>query len=108
MFFFRCLFENSGIAFWGAAKAVDVKSTVSSRMYIMVSSLFGDESTISDHVRRGKRWGVARRVARLSNQLLKYPRRNYYRNSSTQQTPRPSIKFVGKGIEATQTVLVSV
>jgi len=32
-------------------------------MYFMVSSLFGDESTISDHVGRGKRWGVARKAS---------------------------------------------
>ena len=29
----------------------------------MASSLFGDKSTISDHVGRGKRWGVARRAS---------------------------------------------
>jgi len=38
------------------------------------------------------------RVARFSNQLLKYLRRNYYRNSSTQQPPRGGIKFVVIGI----------
>ena len=56
-------------------------------MYFIASSLFGDESTISDHVGRGKRRGIASKAS-LSFEmglLCIYP--DIVTITRTQQTP---------------------
>ena len=64
-------------------------------MYFMVRSLLSNQSTISDHVGRGKRWGVARKASLSFEMGLLC----IYAGTTTETAaPRGGIKFVGIGI----------